>query len=464
MENKLQNEVKALLELSAYKEIQGILAGKHPSDVAEAIESLTPEEGVAILRFIPREYSYKVFEYLHPFYQEKIIKGLKPEEISLLLNEMSPDDRTELLESIKVADVQHYINLLSPEESAVTKSLLHYPEESVGRIMTTDYIAVKEDWTVKEVLDYVRNNAKSAETLSMVYVIDREDKLLDDIAIHEFLLAPLGRKVSELMDHHFTYLDVHEKSEDAATKFKKYDRIAMPVLDDHMHLLGLVTVDDILDLVEEQSTEEIQKFGGLEALDYPYVSTPIFKLIEKRAGWLVILFLSEMLTTNAMTAYEDVLAKSVVLSLFIPLIISSGGNSGSQAATLIIRSLALGEITLKDWWFVMKREILSGVLLGSILGFIGFLRIGLWTFYSVKVHGTYVYTEHWALVGMTVGFSLIGIVLWGTLSGSILPIVLKRFGLDPATSSAPFVATLVDVTGLIIYFSVASFILKGTLL
>jgi magnesium transporter len=251
---------------------------------------------------------------------------------------------------------------------------------------------------------------------------------------------------------------VTDDQETAVAVFRKYDRTALPVVDLNGMLVGIVTVDDVLDVVEEEATEDIQKFGGLEALDEPYVSTPLLAMVKKRATWLVILFLSEMLTATAMGFFEDEIAKAVVLALFVPLIISSGGNSGSQAATLIIRALALGEVKLRDWWMVMRREIYSGILLGLILGAIGFLRIAAWSAFSD------IYGPHWILVGLTVGISLVGIVLWGTLAGSMLPFVLKRFGADPATSSAPFVATLVDVTGLLIYFTVAVLLLRGTLL
>jgi magnesium transporter len=324
--------------------------------------------------------------------------------------------------------------------------------------MIPEYISVPRDWTVKEVLDHVRSHAKEIESLDFIYVTDQNGKLIDDIRMRDFLVAPLDRRVSELMDESFVHLTAADTQEKAVQVFKKYDRAALPVINNDGFLLGVVTIDDVLDVVEQIDTKDIQKFGGLEALDYPYVKTPVLEMVKKRAGWLVVLFLGEMLTATAMGYFEDEIAKAVVLALFVPLIISSGGNSGSQAATLIIRAMALHEITLKDWWLVMRREIFSGLMLGIVLGSIGFLRIAIWSAF------TNLYGAHWALVAMTVGFSLIGVVVWGTLSGSMLPFFLRRMGFDPAASSAPFVATLVDVTGLIIYFTFAAMILRGTLL
>ena len=324
--------------------------------------------------------------------------------------------------------------------------------------MTPDYVAVRKDWTVRRVLDHVRAHGKDSETLNVLYVVDDQGKLVDDLRIREFLLAPLHTNVRDIMDNQFVALCVTDDKKDAVEVFRKYDRTALPVVDSHGTLVGIVTIDDVLDVAEEEATKEIQRFGGLEALDEPYVATPFFALVRKRASWLVVLFLGEMLTATAMGFYEKEIEKAVVLALFIPLIISSGGNSGSQAATLIIRALALGEVKLRDWWMVMRRELASGLMLGSILGTIGFLRIAVWSAFSNM------YGPHWALVGLTVGVTLLAIVMWGTLAGSMLPFLLKRLGLDPATSSAPFVATLVDVTGLIIYFTVAVLVLRGTLL
>jgi magnesium transporter len=325
--------------------------------------------------------------------------------------------------------------------------------------MTPDFVAVREDWTVKEVLDYVREHGQDSETLNIIYVVDERGKLIDDLRIREFLLKPLTAKVSEIRDETFVALSVSDSQEEALNSFRKYDRIALPVIDSNGVLVGIVTSDDMLDVAEEQATEDIQKIGGMEALDEPYTTIPLLRMVKKRATWLIILFLGEMLTATAMQGYNGEIEKAAILAMFLPLIISSGGNSGSQATTLVIRAMALGELRLRDWFRVVRKELLSGLSLGLILGGIGFFRIALWQYLHIFDYGKY----HW-LVGLTVGAALVGVVLWGTLSGAMLPFLLRRFGLDPATSSAPFVATLVDVTGLVIYFNVALFILRGTLL
>ncbi|HNB37161.1 MAG TPA: magnesium transporter, partial [Anaerolineales bacterium] len=336
--------------------------------------------------------------------------------------------------------------------------LLGYDEDSVGRLMTPDFVRVRPQWTVAQSLDHIRRYGKDSETLGMVYVIDDNNKLVDDLRIRQILLAAPDVLISDLCDWRFDWLRATDNREKAVELFKETDLNALPVTDTQDVLLGIITVDDILDVVEEEATEDIQKMGGSEALDEPYMKIAISKMVQKRATWLIILFISEMLTATAMGRFEHEIAKAVVLSIFVPLVISSGGNSGSQASTLIIRAMALGEVGLRDWWQVMRRELLSGFSLGAILGTLGFFRISLWHFLFNA------YGEHWFLLAITVGLALVGIVLWGSLAGSMLPFLLRRIGLDPATSSAPFVATLVDVSGLIIYFSVAAIILKGTLL
>jgi magnesium transporter len=324
--------------------------------------------------------------------------------------------------------------------------------------MTPHYIAVRPYWTVQEVLDYVRRHGQDSETLNLVYVVDEHGVLIDDIRMRRFLLADPRRRVSDLIDNRFTALKATDDRQTAVNVFRQADLAALPVTYSEGALIGIVTSDDILDVAEELATEDIQMIGGSEALDEPYMRIAFHRMIRKRAGWLVILFLGEMLTATAMGFFEKEIERAIVLALFVPLIISSGGNSGSQAATLVIRALALGEVRLRDWWRIMRREIFSGLALGAILGSIGFLRIAVWSaFFDL-------YGPHWLLVAITVGVALIGVVLWGTLSGSMLPLVLRKLGFDPAASSAPFVATLVDVTGLVIYFSVAAVILRGTLL
>ncbi len=454
----LQPEIISLLDEKNLSTVKEVLSEWSPADIAELLTELPIEKQVIIFRLLNTELAADVFEYLEFEDQENLIKAMGREEFASILNEMSPDDRTALFEDLPSAVTKQMISLLSNEERKIAQTLLGYPENSVGRLMTPDYLAVKPEWTIKQSLDFIRANGKDSETLNIIYVIDDRGKLLDDIKIREFLLAPVDETVSNLMDENFVALHVTDDQETAVEIFKKYDRIALPVIDNYGALIGIVTIDDVLDVAEEEATEDIQKLGAVEALEESYTTISMREMLKKRAGWLALLFVGEMFTATAMGFFESEISKAVILALFVPMIISSGGNSGSQAATLVIRALALGELTLKDWFFVLKRELLSGFFLGLILGVIGFLRIFLWQSVSN------IYGAHWLLVALTVFASLIGVVLWGTLIGSMLPIFLKKLGADPATSSAPLVATLVDVTGLVIYFSVAIIFLRGTLL
>ena len=442
-----------------WNQVRNELADIHQSEVANIIDELPEAERTVVFRLLPGDKATSVFEYLDPEIQQDIVKSLGNREVAAVLNEMSPDDRTAFLERLPDHILKETLNLLTDDERHVASSLLGYEENTVGRLMTPYYIQVQKDWTVGQTFEHIRKFGKKAETLNIVYVVDEHSRLIDDVQIAKFLLASPNTPVEDLMDYKFVSLQDTMDKEEAVQIFRQYDRSALPVVTENGVLVGIVTVDDILDVAEEEATEDIQKFGGLEALDLPYVETPLITLIRKRAGWLVILFLGEMLTASAMGYFDREIEKAVVLALFVPLVISSGGNSGSQAATLIIRAMALKELTLRDWWYVMRREIVSGFSLGIVLGIIGVLRITIW-----QQLGIFNYTEHWILVAATIFLSLIGIVMWGTLSGSMIPFVLKRIGIDPATSSAPFVATLVDVTGLLIYFSVAAVMLRGTLL
>ena len=435
-----------------------------PADVAEVILDLPEDEQVIIFRVLPHALAADVFEYLDFDAQEQLLRAMAHEQVGAILNEMAPDDRTALLEELPSAAARQLIRLLTPEERRVATALLGYPEDSVGRLMTPDFIAVHEDWTVQQVLDYVREHGRDSETLNFVYVVDDRGKLIDDVRMREFLLRPLTTKVSDIRDENFAALNVTDSQRDALNIFRRYDRAALPVVDSNDVLVGIVTSDDMLDVAEEEATEDIQKFGGMEALDEPYMRIPVWRMVRKRAGWLVILFLGEMLTATAMANYQEELAKALVLALFLPLIVSSGGNSGSQASTLMIRAMALGEVNLRDWWRVMGREVQAGLMLGGILGAIGVVRVAAWAIILEQYFHRQPYGALWPLVALTVGISLVGVVLWGTLSGSMLPFLLRRIGADPATSSAPFVATLVDVTGLIIYFSIALLIMRGVML
>lgn len=454
----LQPEINDIIAIRDFASLKSILTEWTPPEIADVIDDVEIEDRAIIFRLLPSDLATETFEYLDIESQGQLLRALGQSEVAAIINDMAADDRTTLFEELPGPITKQLITLLSPQERLMALKLLGYPEESIGRLMTPEYIAVHEDWTIQQVLDFIRKNGDDQENLQIVYVIDYRGRLIDDIKINKFLITPLDTKVEDVMDSTFVSLNAMDDQETAVEVFRKYDRDALPVVDNEGHLLGVVTVDDVLDVVEEEATEDFQKIGGTEALDEPYMDIALSKLVKKRAGWLAVLFVGEMFTATAMGFYEDELMKAVVLALFMPLIISSGGNSGSQGSTLVIRAMALGEVTLKDWWRIMRREIVAGLLLGLILGTIGFLRISLWSLFSTT------YGEHWFLVAVTIFLSLIGVVLWGTLTGSMLPLLLKRLGFDPASSSAPFVATLADVTGLIIYFTIASVVLSGTLL
>src|SRR5216110_1195296 len=455
----LAPEIKSLIDARNFGALREVFREMPPADVAEVILDLPEDEQVIIFRLLPTPLAADVFEYLEPDAQQQLLRAMAHEQVVAILNEMTPDDRTALLEEMPSAAARQLIKQLTPEERRIAQALLGYPEGSIGRLMTPDFVAVHDDWTVKEVLDHVREFGHDSETLNVIYVVDERGKLIDDLRMREFLLRPLAARVSEIRDQNFVALKVNDSQEEALNVFRKYDRVALPVVDSSGVLVGIVTSDDMLDVAEEEATEDIQKLGGMEALDEPYTTIAFLRMVKKRATWLIILFLGEMLTATAMQGYNSEIEKAAILAMFLPLIISSGDNSGSQATTLVIRAMALGELRLRDWWRVVRKELLSGLSLGLILGTIGFFRISLWQYLHIFDYGQY----HW-LVAVTVGAALVGVVLWGTISGAMLPFLLRRCRLDPATSSAPFVATLVDVTGLVIYFNVALFILRGTLL
>jgi magnesium transporter len=452
-------EIRDFIAERNFSALRELFREMPPADVAEVILDLPEDEQVIIFRLLPTPLAADVFEYLEPDAQQQLLRAMAHEQVVAILNEMTPDDRTALLEEMPSAAARQLIKQLTPEERRIAQALLGYPEGSIGRLMTPDFVAVHDDWTVKEVLDHVREFGRDSETLNVIYVVDKRGKLIDDLRMREFLLRPFEAKVSDFRDRTFVALKVNDSQEEALNAFRKYDRVALPVVDSNEVLVGIVTSDDMLDVAEEEATEDIQKLGGLEALDEPYTSISLVRMVKKRATWLIILFLGEMLTATAMQGYNSEIEKAAILAMFLPLIISSGGNSGSQATTLVIRAMAVGELRLRDWFRVVRKELASGISLGLILGTIGFIRIALWQYLHIFDYGRY----HW-LIGMTVAVALVGVVLWGCIAGSMLPFLLRRCGLDPATASAPFVATLVDVTGLLIYFNVALFVLRGTML
>ena len=428
------------------------------SDVVELVNEF-PEKEATIIDNMTVHRAVSVFKILDINQQKDIIKELPARKTAKILNELPPDDRTDFLEELPKAAIRDLIKLLDPEERKITLSLLGYPEDSVGRLMTPDYVYVYPHYTVSQVLDNIRKYGKNSETIDVIYIIDEKGGLIDDIRIRDLLLAKPDDIISDIIDGRFVALNVYDDQEHASQVFKMNNRTAIPVVDDNDVLLGIVTIDDILWVTNEEFSEDMQKMGGMEALNEPYLDISIFKLFKKRITWLVILFIGELFTATAMGYFEDELAKVLVLASFIPLILSTGGNSGSQSSTLIIQAIAVGEITIADWWKILKREIIGGFLLGVLLGILGFFRVAVWHMIAPGFYGI-----HWFLIGITIGFTILGVVIWGTITGSMLPTVLKRLGADPAVSSAPFVATLVDVTAILIYFSLAYLFLQGTLL
>jgi len=458
---ELDQEKLAIFELISARDKDALeekLEKWLPLELAELCDELSAVDQALVFNVIDREQAFETFEKLDFNMQVELLEELRSRQVQLILNDMSADNRTAFLEQLDKERLNKLLKLLTPKERRVALSLLGYPEDSIGRLMTPDYIAVNKEWTVKQVIEYIRNFGENSETLDVVYIIDEKGYLVDDIRLGDILLADDTVFVKDLLDGKFLSLLVTDDEEVAVEAFSKSNRVAMPVTNSGGLLLGIITIDDILQLAEEETTEDIQKLGAVEALDEPYMDVSLSGMIRKRAPWLVILFVSEMFTATAMSFFEHEIDKAVVLALFIPLIVSSGGNSGSQASTLIIRALALGEVKLSDWWRIMRRELMTGLLLGIILGIIGFARVSTWTLF------TNIYGPHWMLIGLTIGLSVCGVVLWGSVMGSMMPILLKRLGFDPATSSAPFIATLVDVTGLVIYFTFAALILRGTLL
>jgi magnesium transporter len=453
----LASEFEALLAQNDQPQLHAFLDNQNISDVAELVENF-PDEDVTIIAAMSIHRAASVFKILDLSSQKSIIRKLPANTTALLLNELPADDRTDFLEELPSNVVRELIKLLEPEERKITLSLLGYPENSIGRLMTPDYVYVYATDSLNEVFETIRKYGKDSETINVIYVINEQDELIDDLRISDIILNPPHKKVAELIDGRVIALHPEDDQETASEIFKMNNRVALPVVSQSNKLLGIVTIDDILWVAGEEFSEDMQKMGGTAALEEPYLDVPLFKLYKKRIIWLLILFIGETFTIAAMSGFQKTLEHVLVLSTFIPLIISSGGNSGSQAATLIIQAMALGEITVQDWWRIARREIQSGLYMGVTLGLIG-CGIVLGGHYFLNLFG-----EHYSQVSIAIGAALIGVVLWGTLMGSMLPLLLKRLGADPATSSTPFIATLVDVTGLLIYFGTAYLLLKDVLL
>lgn len=433
----------------------------HPADLADVAELLPREKVAAFLAALPAARAADVLEYLDEELRTELLEELPTEQAAALVSQMTPDDRTDALEEIDEELAEEIVSELPREAREETERLLQHDPNTAGGLMTTEFVSVAADMPVDEAFERVRTLARSGrrEASYAIYAADREGRLAGVLSLRELLAAPPGAKISDVAWTEVVSVPPNADRREVARTTAKYDLVAVPVVSESGHLMGVVTVDDVIDAIQEEQTEDIQKLGGLEALEEPYTSISFVGMIRKRGGWLCLLFLGELLTASAMQGFEEELKRAVVLSLFVPLIVSSGGNSGSQATSLIIRSMALGELRLKDWWRVALRELPTGMTLGAILGLLGFLRIVLW-----QQMGFWDYGPYYVLLALTVGIAVLGVVAFGSLIGSMLPFVLRRFGLDPASASAPFVATLVDVTGVIIYFLLALLILSGTLL
>ena len=439
-----------------------VVADLAPADIADLVNRLKLHEAAAVMSMLAVPRAVEVLDQPTLHRRSAIVEELEPGRAAQVLDGLSSDERTFVVRGMGENARRRMLPKLSAAVREEAERLLLYPPHSAGGIMTTEFVRLEPQWTVGECLKHVRAVAREKESIYACYVMEPASaRLLGSVSLRDLVMAELAQPVEQVMRRKPVTANAVDDREAVANKIAKYNLLAVPVLEKDGSVVGFVTVDDVIDVMIEEGTEDALRMGAVEpgALDEPYVATPFWKLVRKRAGWLILLFLSEMLTATAMGRFEEEIARAVVLALFVPLIISSGGNSGSQAASLIIRALAVGELRLGDWWRVMRREISSGLVLGNILGLVGFVRITAWSLFSPQTYG-----PHWPLVAVTIWFSLIGVVLWGTVAGSMLPIILKRAGLDPAVSSAPFVATLVDVTGIIIYFQVAATILRGTLL
>ena len=444
-------------------ELSDALSGLRPADVADALRHLPPDAAARLMAVLPFDLAVPAFdepELTH--HRADIIRRMGEASAAPLIDAMSSDQQADLFRELTEAERPRFLKGLEPPTRAALEVLLRYPSDTAGGIMTTEFVSVPTIWTVQQTLDHIAQVGRAKETVYAVYCVDPEEKSLQHVvSLRDLVVAPdRSQLVGALGDQRMPItVSPRADREDVARLISKYNLPAVPVVDQTKHILGIVTVDDVIDAIVREQTEDVHRFGGLEAIDEPYLAIGFWAMIRKRAGWLTALFLGEMLTATAMGYFEAEIAKAVVLALFVPLIISSGGNSGSQATSLIIRALALRQVKLRDWWRIAARELPSGLTLGVILGLVGVTRIIIW-----QQVGWYNYGVHWLLVALTVGLALVGVVTFGSLTGSMLPFILKKLGFDPASASAPFVATLVDVTGLVIYFTVAAVILRGTIL
>lgn len=455
----IKPEFEELIEAKDWVALKEVLNDVPSADIADLLLELPGEIAIVVFRLLKKPIAADVFAELPSSKGVELLELFNKQQLSDVMGNLEPDEQVSILEELPGHLTQRVMNSITREDQKQLKKLLGYPEESVGRLMTPRYVKVKSDWTINHSMKHIREYGETAETINVIYVVDDKEHLIDDLRITHLILADQDEQIETLMDRSFEALSVHDDQEEAVKMLAKYDRVALPVVDSDGVLVGIVTADDIIDVAEEETTEDMQKMAGMDALDDYYSQTSIFDIVKKRLWWLVILFVGQILTAIAMGGYEEILQKVVALSFFVPLIISSGGNSGSQAATLVIRALATDDIKLEDWRKVFAREFTSGLMLGSLIGLMGFITLITW-----DIIGGQALTMSVILTAAVIGLSLFAIVLFGNFTGAMLPFVLSKLNIDPAVSSAPFVATIVDVSGIIIYFSIAILLLSGTLL
>ncbi len=432
----------------------------HPADAAEILNDLEDEEAVVAYKYLSDKVAPEALLLLDDDKREKILEGLSSKQIAeQLIDNLASDDAADMLADLPDAQQDEILSLVEDAEQAGDiVDLLNYDEDSAGGLMATELVKVQVSKSVRECVREIRKQAEEVKNIYTIYVVDDEDKLVGMLSLKNLLTIPLRTPIIEVFNPNIISVKVNTPAEEVAMLMDKYDLVVIPVVDSINRLVGRITFDDMVDVLREENTEDAQKMGGLEALEESYMATPFWQMIRKRVGWLVVLFIGEMLTATAMSFFEDQITRAVILAIFVPLIISSGGNSGSQATSLIIRAMALGEITVRDWWKIARKEFQAGLVLGSVLGIIGYTRVAVWSNFVQD------YGPQWQMIGITLGITLTFVVMWGSLCGSLLPLLLKRMGFDPAVSSAPLVATLVDVTGLVIYFSISIVLLKEMLL
>ena len=452
-------EITELVDAGEFRQVRSALISLEPADIADLLGDLSDEHASFVFRILPRQLASDAFAELELADQERLLDVLGDERSGRVIESLDPDDRAALLDELPVEVARPLINRLSPENRRITRSILGYPPESVGRLMTPDYVRVRRRWSVEHALNHIRRYGRDAETIHWVFVINDEGELIDDIHIRTILLADPGTTISELMDDQFVALTANEDQEQAVRVMERYNRTALPVVDSLGLLVGIVTADDIADVAQEEFTEDVHKFGGMGALSTPYASSSVALMVRKRGYWLAGLFVLQILTIGVMGFFDEQLDKAVVLAVFVPLIIASGGNTGTQAASLLVRAIAVEDMNLSVWWRVVRKELLTGITLGLVLGVMGVLTVML-----MNTVGMADSEPHTMPLALTVGGAVALIVVWGTLIGSLFPLILDRIGMDPATSSSPLVATLMDVSGLTIYFAVATLVLSGTLL